>query len=183
LVQADIIKLQNAVAINRDEAAYRQLFINFHQPLIKFGESIIQSEEAAEDIYSEVMIKIWLMEESLAKIENLKQYLYILIRNAAFNELKKQKKILFSSLDDLPEYYISTSSVEESFLKDEFDNKIKDAIKALPPKCGLVYRLIREDGFNYKQTSEILGISINTIEGHMTSAIKKISESLQKYLH
>lgn len=64
------------------------------------------------------------MEERLAKIENLKQYLYILVRNAAFNELKKQKKILFSSLDDLPEYYISTSSVEESFLKDEFDNKI-----------------------------------------------------------
>jgi hypothetical protein len=85
LVQADIIKLQNAVAINRDEAAYRQLFINFHQPLIKFGFSIIQSEETAEDLYSEVMIKIWLMDESLAKIENLKQYLYTLIRNAAFN--------------------------------------------------------------------------------------------------
>ncbi|NHA03398.1 sigma-70 family RNA polymerase sigma factor [Mucilaginibacter sp. HC2] len=183
MVQADIIKLQNAVAINRDEAAYRQLFINFHQPLIKFGFSIIQSEEAAEDLYSEVMIKIWLMEESLAKVENLKQYLYTLIRNAAFNELKVQKKVTFSSLDDLPDNYISTSSVEDSFLKDEFVDKINDAIKSLPPKCGLVYRLIREDGFNYKQTSEILGISVNTIEGHMTSAIKKISESLRKYLH
>ncbi len=123
------------------------------------------------------------MEESLAKIENLKQYLYTLIRNAAFNELKARKKIVISSLDDLPDDYNSTYSVEDCFLKDEFDKKINDAIKSLPPKCGLVYRLIREDGFNYRQTSEILGISVNTIEGHMTLAIKKISDTLRKYLH
>jgi RNA polymerase sigma-70 factor (ECF subfamily) len=45
-----------------------------------------------------------------------------------------------------------------------------------------VYKLIKEDGFSYKQVAEILEISVNTVEGHMTTALKKITASLRNYL-
>jgi DNA-directed RNA polymerase specialized sigma24 family protein len=91
-IQVDIVKLQNAVAINRDEAAYRQLFLLFYSPVIRFSKNIVHSEETAEELYVDMMMKIWLMGDKLEQIENLKVYLYTIIKNASLNHLKAQKK-------------------------------------------------------------------------------------------
>lgn len=178
-IQTDIVKLQNAVAINRDEAAYRQLFLLFYSPVIRFSKNIVHSEEAAEELYVDMMMKIWLMGDKLEQIENLKVYLYTLIKNASLNYLKAQKKVAYISLDDIEVEYYASSSPEEKMLSNEFKDKINQAISNLPPKCQVVFRLIKEDGFNYKQTAEILQLSVNTIEGHMTTALKKLSISLK----
>jgi RNA polymerase sigma factor (sigma-70 family) len=77
------------------------------------------------------------------------------------------------------EHYVS-GSPEEKMVSNEFKHKIDRAISNLPPQCQVVFRLIKEDGFNYKQTAEILRLSVNTIEGHMTNALKKLSIALNK---
>lgn len=176
-----ISKLQEDVALKRDESAYRQIFLLFHKSLISFAATIVSSEEIAEEIYSDTMLKIWLMEEKLCTIQNLKQYLFKLTKNSALNHLTKTAKTKFTDLDKIDMILFSSPSPEETMIRNEFQGKIREAVNALPPQCQLVYRLIKEEEFNYRQTAEILELSVNTVERHMNSALKKIVTHLKPY--
>jgi RNA polymerase sigma factor (sigma-70 family) len=61
----------------------------------------------------------------------------------------------------------------------EMMHKMQAAIDALPPRCKMIFKLIREDGLRYKEVAEILNISVNTIDAQMAIAVRKICQSLQ----
>ncbi|WP_245832444.1 sigma-70 family RNA polymerase sigma factor [Massilibacteroides vaginae] len=57
--------------------------------------------------------------------------------------------------------------------------KINSAINSLPQKTKVAFKLIREDNLKYKEVSEILGISVKTVEAHVTTAVRKLREALR----
>ena len=180
--QIDIVQLQHRVAIARDQQAYKALFKYFHKPLIGFGTSIVKSKEAAEEIYSDIMLKIWDLGAALISIGNLKVYLFISVKNAALNYLAKYYKIKTVDIETLDLKLPHVNTPEEDLLSSEFQRTLAQAIKSLPAKSQLVYKLIKEEGFSYKQVADVLEISVNTVEGHMSTALKKLSTSLSAYL-
>lgn len=175
-----IRKLQERVAINRDESAYKKIFIQLFKSGTSFTTSITKSEEVSEEIYADTMMKLWLMEGKLLEINDLRKYVFILLKNSALNYLKKEKNKLFLSIDEMEKFEIPAGgSLEDKIVFSELENQLEQFINNLPVKCQIVYKLIKNEGFTYKQTSDILNISINTIEGHMTNALKKISVFLK----
>ena len=179
----DIIELQYAIAVNRSAKAYGVLFLRYYKPLTRFALSILKSREAAEEVYSDVMLKLWDLGYALNKIENLQVYLYISVKNASLNYLAKYHKMEVVDIDAVDiDVIISQRSCEHEFLEREFTEAVSSAIASLPVKCRLVYQLIKQDGLSYRQTAEVLEISVNTVEGHMSNALKKITHSLQVYL-
>jgi RNA polymerase sigma-70 factor (ECF subfamily) len=57
-------------------------------------------------------------------------------------------------------------------------DRMQQAVETLPPRCKMIFKLIREDGLKYKEVSEILNISVNTIDVQMAIAVKKICTAL-----
>lgn len=51
---------------------------------------------------------------------------------------------------------------------------IQEAVLALPDKCREIFSLSREHNLTNKEISEKLDISIKTVEGQITKALKKI---------
>jgi RNA polymerase sigma-70 factor (ECF subfamily) len=62
----------------------------------------------------------------------------------------------------------------------EMYRNICNAVESLPPRCKMIFKLIREDGLRYKEVSEILNISVNTIDAQMAIAVKRIAQAVQK---
>lgn len=58
---------------------------------------------------------------------------------------------------------------------------MQQAIRQLPEKTRIVYCMAKEDHMSYKQISEALDISERTVNTHMTTAIRRLTENLQKY--
>jgi RNA polymerase sigma-70 factor (ECF subfamily) len=56
----------------------------------------------------------------------------------------------------------------------EMMDKMNAAIEALPPRCKMIFKLVREDGLQYKEVGEILHISVKTIDAQMAIAVKRI---------
>lgn len=178
----DIVQLQKNIAVSRDVKAYEILFNHFYAPLIRFSASIIRSREGAEEVYCDVMLKLWDLGTALNNIDNLKVYLFISVKNASLNYLAKYYKVQTVDIDSIAMELHYETTVEDDLVYMEFRRNLAVAIKSLPAKSQLVFKLIKEDGFSYKQVAEILGISVNTVEGHMTTALKKINASLRMYL-
>ena len=176
--------MQKRMSYLQDEDAYRKLFYHFFPVLLTFCTTILKNREDAEEIVSEVMLKVWTMGENLNQVENLTVYLFKAARNKAFDVLRKksQKVSTVAISDNIQEYITDENSPESLYTGVELTQFINKVIQALPTQSQLVYRLVKEQGMSYKQVTEVLGISINTAETHMRLALKKIRTALHAYL-
>ena len=179
----DIKRLQYEIARHRLERSYKLLFLHFHKSLTGFTLGFVKIPEVAEEIVSDVMIKLWMMQEKLDEIENLKVYLFTAVKNASINYLKKHQHVIEWNADNVDTHInLDLYNPEDILLKNEFRRKIAAAIRSLPSKCRQVYKLVREDGFSYKEVASILEISENTVDRHLNIALHKLTESVRTYL-
>jgi RNA polymerase sigma-70 factor (ECF subfamily) len=179
----DLAKLIHKIAIDDDSIAYKELFILYHQKLVTFSLSIIQSRELAEEVVSDVFLKIWLNRNTLSRIENFHLYIYVITKNTSLNYLLKYKREKNFSLDNVT---VELKSIqwdpEQMLITAEMYRRILKAIHELPPKCRLIFKLVKEDGLKYKEVAELLSLSVKTVESQMAIALKKLAHSIRFHL-
>lgn len=171
--------LQSRIARFDDQKAYKELFTSLYSPLFLFAKSMVKSKESAEEIVSDVFIRIWEKRRDLEKIDNLKVYLYVSTRNAALNYLSLQKR---NSTNPLDEFHAEFTSIyfdpEQLLITADMLALIKKAIDQLPPKCKIIFKLVKEDGLKYKEVAEILNLSVKTVENQVAIALQKIGTTV-----
>lgn len=163
-----------------DGFAYKEFFILYHARLLQFSYSFTHSKEVAEEIVSDVFLKIWLRRKSLPGIDNLHLYLYISTKNLSINWVLKQKRKKTFHLDEtVVEFRSIYSDPEQLLITGEMLKRIQFAIKQLPPRCQLIFKLVKEDGLKYKQVAALLDLSVKTVESQMSIALRKIGVCIQ----
>jgi RNA polymerase sigma-70 factor (ECF subfamily) len=177
-------ELQLRVALYEDLKAYHALYDMFFDRLKAFCFSFVKSGEAAEEIVSDVYIKLWQIRNKLPEIENLKVYLYTIAKNFCLNYITKNFKNPVVSLDAIElEADITVGNPEELCISADLVNKIKETIRLLPPQCRLIFQLVKEDGLKYKEVADVLGVSVLTVRNQVAIATRKIAETLPAYIH
>jgi RNA polymerase sigma-70 factor (family 1) len=180
IAAAKIRYLQEQIARNDDAFAYKELFVSFYNPLLRFAHTLVKSREQAEEVVSDVFISIWEKRKRIDSISNLKVYLFIAVKNTSLNYLSRQNKNLTDSVDessmDLQSIYFDP---EQLMVTAEMVARIRAAIEELPPKCKLIFKLVKEDELKYKDVADILNISQKTVESQIAIALKKIGASIQ----
>lgn len=163
-----------------DETALTQLYKLYNKKLLLFAKSIVRTKELAEEAVEDVFIKLWRNRLSASQINNLNIYLYTAVKNTSLNMLsQKSKQLVVSSFDFLNiDFKNDFNDPYEMIVTSDMMRKMQRAIDALPPRCKIIFRLVREDGLKYKEVAEILNISINTIDVQMAIAVKKICRAL-----
>jgi RNA polymerase sigma-70 factor (family 1) len=177
---AYILGLQQLASAG-DEEAFKRIYYYFYNKLYLFSKAIVKTKEAAEEIAEDVFIKIWQQRANLSAIKNLRVYLYIATKNTSLNYLsQKAKDNILQPFDDINiDLYKSALTPEHLMITAEMHRKIQQQVEALPPRCKIIFKLVREDGLKYKEVSDILNISVNTIDVQMAIAIKKIAKAFR----
>lgn len=176
---ASLLVEVKALFAAHDEAAIELLYEHYFAKLCVFAQSYLKSKEIAEEVVEDVFIRLWSNKNSILQINNLSVYLYKAVKNGALNELEKISRT--TSVDFLSTEFsleAGNSSPLEELILSEMTQSMQIAIDSLPPRCRMIFKLIREDGLKYKEVAEILNISINTIDNQMAIAIKRICASL-----
>lgn len=175
-----ISDLQRKIALCDDMAAYRMLYDTLRQELFYFSCSIIKSREVAEEIVSDVFIKLWRMRNELPAIQNLTVFLYTITRNLSINHITRNYKYPKVSLDDLEVGNISSfDNGEQLFITTELAKHIQTAINGLPAQCKIIFQLVRENDLKHKEVAAILDISEHTVRNQLVIAAKKIASAVQ----
>ncbi len=162
--------------------AYKALYDLLSAHLHRFSFSIVKSKEVAEEIVSDVFIKIWQIRDRLPEIENLKVYLYTITRNFSLNYIQRHYKNSPVSMDALDiEPVIGYGNPEELCISAEIITRLRQAILQLPPQCRLIFQLVKEDGLRYKEAADVLNISVFTVRNQLAIAVQKLAEALPAY--
>jgi RNA polymerase sigma-19 factor, ECF subfamily len=172
--------LQNRIARFEDQQAYKELFIELYGYLYHFAWSFVRSRELSEEIVSDVFIKVWEKRNTLSGVGNLKVYLYVATRNISLNYLDKQKRNSFADITEFSTNLKSSySDPEQLLITSDMMLLIQTAILQLPPRCRLVFKLVKEDRMKYKEVAEVLHISVKTVENQVAIAIRKIGAAVK----
>lgn len=170
--------LQQRIASN-DQSAYKELFESFYDKLFRLAFLITKSRELSEEIVSDVFIGVWRKREQITRIENLKLYLYVAVKNTSINYLAQLTKTRIVNIEDLDfELRQPFANPEELLVTKEMNHRVYEAIQALPPRCRIIFKLVKEDGLSYKEAAQFLNLSVATIDNQLVIAIKKISKAL-----
>jgi RNA polymerase sigma-70 factor (ECF subfamily) len=171
--------LQNKIAVHNDQHAFAQLYVSVMPFLLQFANSIIKNKELAEEIVSDVFIKIWQKRNSLIEVSNFKLYLYISTKNTALNYLSRHFRKETISLDEMSLNVITTPyNPEQLMITSEAVKMIDAEIQKLPSRCKIIFKLVKEDGLKYNDIASLLNISVKTIDNQMAIALKKISSAI-----
>ncbi len=170
------------IAKNDDRKSFEALFKLFYEKLFRFSMNYVQSRPIAEEIVSDVFLKLWQNRKKLTEINNINTYLYVATKNQSINYLQK-KTIDFRSGEDIDlSSFIDWFDPQRALEYQEMMHDLQLAVENLPDQCKIVFKLIREDGLKYKEAAEILGISVRTVETQLFRAIKKIGRALEPFL-
>ncbi len=163
------------------EVAFKEVYHHFYRRLLHFSFIIIKNKEAAEECVEDVFIKIWKKRTTVSAIKNLKVYLYTATKNTSLNYLSSKANSSINKPFDAVNIVITDPDCpDELLIYRETFNKIKNAIETLPPKCKMIFKLIREDGLKYKEVAEILNLSPHTVDAQMTIAIRRVAFSVKE---
>jgi RNA polymerase sigma-70 factor (family 1) len=165
-----------------DEKAFREVFDHFNKKLYNYTFKITDDDDLAEEIVMDAFIKVWCNREKLGNIISLDAYLFTIVKNKAFTELKRRAHeafIIKNLSKSRTEFHEST---EETIITNEYQHILSKAINQLPPQQKIVYGMSRDEGLKYEEIAEQLKLSKNTVKSHLKKALYTIRLVMSNYL-
>ncbi len=175
----DIDHLFSRVLQHDDYVAFEKLFYVNYNPLRNFCKKLVQINEVAEELVSEVFFKIWSNRKRIVISSSAKSYLYTSVRNMSFDHLRKEKKSLWVNLEEAAAISCDHFDPQKHSEFEELQIHVDKAVASLPRQCRLVFQLSRDHGMKYHEIAETLQLSVKTIETQMGRALKSLRHSLK----
>ena len=164
---------------NDSESAFKYLYYNYADRVMRYILMYVKSRESAEELVSDVFFALWENRKALSQVNNLDAWIYKMAKFKALNYLRNNKLVLVD-LDQIPLqiFACTETSPEEELISKESIERVNQVIEQLPSRTKLAFKLVREDGMKYKEAAEHLGISVKTLEAQLTAAMKAITHTL-----
>lgn len=161
------------------EKKFEQLFRAYYKELHRSAFRYVRDSESAEEIVQQVFLRLWEKDWEKEVHTSIKAYLYRAVYNESMNFLKKeQRKLKYQSYQQSREEFMP--AVDQS--AKDLDQKLQVALASLPEKSRTVFELSRFQEMKYKDIADTLDLSIKTVEGHMTRALRHLRIELVDYL-
>jgi RNA polymerase sigma-70 factor (ECF subfamily) len=176
-----------------DRAAFEALVEKYKQPVMNLVYRMIGDLQESEDLCQNVFIQIHKSARRYRATARFATWLYTIARNLCLNELRRRSRHPADSLDAAPadqeEYSLHhqvddkiTPSPPDAFLLSELEQRIEQALAALPENQRSAIVLCRQQDLSYDQIAEILGCSVSAVKSLIHRARETLRQRLKPYL-
>lgn len=169
---------------------FSKFFKENKEKFLAFAYSYLRDKEEAEDLFMESIITLWENRDRWQDNSNLNALLLTIIKNKALNLLTHQQ-VRLRAEEELNsfkkrELNLRISTLEacepETIFNEEIQNIVNKALNLLPQQSKQIFILSRYQNKPNKAIAEQLGISVKSVEFHITKALKVIRVELKDYL-
>lgn len=146
--------------------------------MVIFADRTLHDRQTSENVVQDVFAKLWQQYDEMREKEDLKNYLFVMVRNKILDELRRKRvelKYLSRAAD-----FISESVEDNTFEMDLYD-RLYEAIRQLPKKNAEVMRL-KLMGMSNEDIAERLGIKYETVHSHLRHGITSLREKFDRNL-
>lgn len=139
-----------------------------------FANSLCGDPTRADDLVQDTLVKAWTNLDSFEKGSNLKAWLFTILRNTYFSELRKRRRevedadnALAERMSILPDQHVHMDLID-----------FKKAFGTLSDDQKEVLLLVGAEGFSYEEAAEITGAAVGTVKSRVNRARVALTKSL-----
>lgn len=167
--------------IEGDEKAFCKLYASYKGRVLHFAMQYIKSRELVEDIYQEVFTSIWRNRRFINPNLAFGPYLYTILKNCIINSIADLDKHRYLKEKLMSEAIDYNNDTENSVLENELNSILEKALLRLTPQQKRVFSLSRNALKTHKEIADELGISVYTVQQHISVSLKLVRAYLEKY--
>lgn len=167
--------------IEGDEDAFCELYAAYKNRLIFFAMRFLKSREYAEDIFQDAFTVIWQGRRFINPDASFSSYLYTIVRNRILNQLRdleNQTKLKEQILEQAVDYSNDTNN---SILANDLRGLIARAMQQLTARQREIFEMSREQDMSHREIAEALGISVYTVQEHISTSLRILRTYLEKH--
>jgi len=181
LTTHDIEKKLVQDLINGSESAFCELYSIYKNRLVYFAQKFLKSKELAEDIFQDAFTALWHNRQFIDPESAFSAYLYTIMRNRVYNLLSSMEKEQRFKDVTLSKAIDSDNETEKSVHYNELEELLEKAYLTLTPQQNNVFQMSRKKLLSNKEIADELGISITTVQQHISTSLKTIRSFLSGY--
>lgn len=169
-----------------DGKSMEYIFNAYFKPLYNYAYSLTRSDFEAEEIVSNIFLKLWENKVSITIDTSIKAYLF----KAAYHSFLDRQKH-FEVVNKYKAFFLYHQSGENNsygeyplsdLIYKELNKIVTDTINMLPLQCNQMFLLSRDEGMSHEQIAKQFKVSINTVHTQIARALQKLRIALTEYL-
>jgi RNA polymerase sigma-70 factor (ECF subfamily) len=176
------------VASNQDKAAFTKLFRFFAPKIHHFGLKQHGNDSQANELVQDTMTNVWkkahLYDASKGAATT---WIYTVMRNASFDQLRKIKSKAEQNLGDdiwpLEQALSENHDISTSFSDHLMTKQLESLVDGLPLAQRVVVQGVYFQELSQEQLSQQLGVPIGTIKSRLRLALEKIRQQMGDQNH
>jgi len=168
----DLLKVEHV-------SAFEELYGRYWSKLYSNAYNRVRIAEIAEEIVQDFFTSLWINRKSLEVHSSFSNYTYTAIRNLVFKYYQKEYKLKKYHESHKISLIESDLSTEQQIEFNDMKRVLDREVESLPPKCKGVFILSRKEHKSNKEIAALMEISENTVENHMSKALKVLRLSVK----
>jgi RNA polymerase sigma-70 factor, ECF subfamily len=139
-----------------------------------FAFSLCGNHEHADDLVQETLLRAWSHIDSFQEGTNLRAWLFTIMRNSFFSEMRRRRREVADS-DGKKAEALSVEPAQHGHVDME---DMRKALGLLPPEQREALVLVGAAGMSYEEVAEIAQCAIGTIKSRVNRARVKLATLL-----
>jgi len=150
---------------------FRQELLAAIPKLRAFALSLASHSDYADDLVQETLMKAWNHQQSFQEGTNIKAWLFTILRNEYFSQLRKRRREVEDADGDYAGSVMTPGSQESQL--DMADLRI--ALQQLPDDQREAVVLVGASGFSYQEVADICRVPVGTVKSRVNRARNKLA--------
>ncbi|KAA6405429.1 hypothetical protein DPQ22_05075 [Candidatus Tokpelaia sp.] len=157
-----------------ENPSFRREMLSLLPGLRAFAVSLAGNKDQADDLLQDTIMRAWGKQESFTMGTNMKAWLFTILRNEFYSQMRKQKR----EVQDTDGIYANNLAVHPAQYGALDLQDFKRALDKLPPDQREAIILIGASGFSYEEAAEICRCAIGTIKSRVSRARLRLQNLL-----
>jgi RNA polymerase sigma-70 factor (ECF subfamily) len=165
-----------------DQQAFEQIVDRYKSPLYNFVYRYLEDGSVTEEVVQEVFLRLYQAASKYKAVNNAKisTWIFKIALNLSMNELKRRRRYFRLIGDRVVEREMfAETNIPGAVEGKEMTESIMPAVRMLPENQRSALLLRAQQGFSYREISEILNTSVSSVE----SLIYRARQSLKQYIN
>ena len=160
--------------------AFEQIYDQYAGRVYSFAMQLSKGDTyLSEEIVQTVFMKLWEKWDDLREQDAVLSYLFTTAKHTFLNYCEHETVAFFYA-----DYVLSHESEVDNHTEEHQDARfleqyLKQIVQQMPPMRRRVFVMSRYQHMSNKQIAQQLGISVKTVEVHITLALRELREKLQ----
>jgi RNA polymerase sigma-70 factor (ECF subfamily) len=142
----------------------------YREPLRRFFERRLRDRAEAEDLAQEVLLRLTRQNSLVSRTRPA--YIFLTARSVLLDKVRRNRVRERAREYENNGARLEVPSAERVFLARERVARVEQLLEALTPRARQVFMMHRVEGLAYSEIAQALGITMSTVEKHMTAALR-----------